>query len=152
MLDQQEFQRSLCISKKKRKRVKKKSERQQQLLLLLQTQSWQMDKTETLQRLTSGRLVAVVSVSEVLGILHHGDAGHADDNRIRPRVQGARGNNPVVDVMKGAGRVFFTTDDSYWTWDETEGWSVNQSSFNTIMHLCSIFSPRNLAKWLFFSG
>lgn len=80
-----------------------------------------MDETETLQRLTSGRLVAVVSVSEVLGILHHGDAGHADDNRIRTRVQGARGNNPVVDVVKGAGRVFFTTDDSYWTWEETEG-------------------------------
>lgn len=74
-----------------------------------------MDETETLQGLTSGRLVAVVAVSEVLGILHHGDASHADDNRIRTRVQGARGNNPVVDVMKGAGRVFFTTDDSYWT-------------------------------------
>lgn len=65
-------------------------------------------------------------MSEVLRVLHDGDAGHPDDDRIRTRVQGARGDNPVVDVMKGAGRVFLTADHGYGTCDETRGgdWSA----------------------------
>lgn len=80
---------------------------------------WQV---ETLQGLTGGWLVAVVSMSEVLRILHHGNTSHPYDNRIRARIQGAGGNNPMVDMMKRAGRVFLTTDHSYRTWNETEQW------------------------------
>lgn len=75
---------------------------------------------ETLHVLTGGWLVAVVSMSEILGILHYRNASHPYDNRIRARVQSTRGNNPMIDVMKRAGRIFLTTDHSYWAWKETE--------------------------------
>lgn len=70
--------------------------------------------------LTRGRLVAIVSMSEVLGILHHWDASHPYDNRIWTRIQSTWGDNPVVDVMKRAGGVFLTTDDSNRTWKDTQ--------------------------------
>lgn len=71
--------------------------------------------------LTGGWLVAIVSVSEVLRILHHRNTSHPYDDRIRTRIQSAGGYNPVVDVMKRAGRVFLTTDHSYWTWKKNIG-------------------------------
>lgn len=77
--------------------------------------------TDTGQGLTSCRLVAVVSVSEVLRVLHHGDAGHPDDNSIWTRVQGAGGDNAVVDVMQGAGGVFLTADHGHRTCNQTRG-------------------------------
>lgn len=73
------------------------------------------------QGLTGSWLVAVVPVSEVLRILHHRNTSHPYDNRIRTGIQSTWGNNPMVDMMKRAGRVFLTTDHSYWTWNETEG-------------------------------
>lgn len=76
---------------------------------------------EMSQGLTGGWLVAVVSVSEVLRILHHWNTSHPYDNRIRTCVQSTRSNDPMVDVMKRAGRVFFTTDHSHRAWKETEG-------------------------------
>lgn len=77
--------------------------------------------------LTRGWLVAVVSMSEVLGILHHWDASHPYDNRIRTRVQSTRGDDPVVDMMKRAGGVFLTADDSNWTWKDTQRQLVSQT-------------------------
>lgn len=71
-------------------------------------------------RLTRGRLVAVVPMSEVLGILHHWDASHPYDNSIRTRIQSTWGHDPVVDVMKRAGGVFLTTDHSNRTWKDTQ--------------------------------
>lgn len=70
--------------------------------------------------LTGCWLVAVVAVSEVLGILHHWDARHPYDNRIRTRIQSTRGDDPVVDMMERAGRVFLATDHSNWTWNDTQ--------------------------------
>lgn len=69
--------------------------------------------------LTRGWLVAVVSMSEVLGILHHWNASHPYDNSIRTRIQSTWGDDPMVDVMKRAGGVFLTTDYSNWTWKDT---------------------------------
>jgi len=76
------------------------------------------EKDEDGKGLTCGWLVAVVSVPEVLRILHHRNTSHPYDDRIRTRIQSAGGDNPVVDVMKRAGRVFFTTNYSYRTWKE----------------------------------
>ena len=78
--------------------------------------------------LTAGQLVAVVSVSEVLGVFHNGDAGHPDDHGVRPGLQGARRDDAVVDVMKGTGRVFLAADHSHRTWrggtgKRTDSWS-----------------------------
>ena len=81
-----------------------------------------------LQRLTGGWLVAVMSMSEVLRILYDGNTSHPYDNRIRTRVQSTGGNNPMVDMMERAGRVFLTTDHSDWTWNETEGRGVMKQS------------------------
>lgn len=64
--------------------------------------------------LTRGWLVTVVSMSEVLRILHHWNTSHPYDDRIRTRVQSTGGNDPMVDVMKRTSRVFLTTDHSYW--------------------------------------
>jgi len=71
--------------------------------------------------LTGGWLVAVVSVSEVLRILHHRYTSHPYDNRIRTSIQSAWSNNPMVDVMKRAGGVFLTADHSYGTWNNKKG-------------------------------
>lgn len=65
--------------------------------------------------LTGGRLVAVMSVPEVLRILYDWDAGHPYDNRIRTSIQGAGGDDAVVDMMKGTGGVFLTTDHCHWS-------------------------------------
>lgn len=62
-----------------------------------------------------------MSVSEILRILHHGDASHSYDHGIGTRVQSTGGNNPMVDMMKRAGRVFLATDHSYRTWNEKRG-------------------------------
>lgn len=74
---------------------------------------------ETLKILTSGRLVAVVPMSEVLRILHHRNTSHPYNNRIRTGIQSAGGNDSVVDMMKRAGRVFLTADHSHWTWKKS---------------------------------
>lgn len=66
-------------------------------------------------RLTSGRLVAVVSVPEVLRVLHHGDTSHAYDDGVRARLQSTGGDNSVVDVMKRASRVFLPANHCHWT-------------------------------------
>ena len=65
--------------------------------------------------LTCGRLVAVVSVSEVLRVLYHWYSGHADHHSVRSSIQRTRGYNPMIDMMERAGRVFFTADNSYRT-------------------------------------
>ena len=53
--------------------------------------------------LTGGGFGAVVPVPEVLRVLHHGDAGHPDDNGVRAGVQGARADDGVIDVVQRAG-------------------------------------------------
>ena len=66
--------------------------------------------------LTGGRLVAGVSVSEVLRVLDDGDARHPDDHGVRAGLQRARADDAMVDVMEGAGRVLLATDHCNWTW------------------------------------
>lgn len=68
------------------------------------------------KELTGCWLVAVVSMSEVLRILHHWNTSHPYDNCIRTCIQSTGGNDTMVDMMKRTGRVFLTTDHSYWTW------------------------------------
>ena len=65
--------------------------------------------------LTCVWLVAVVSLTEVLGILNDRDAGHADDHRIWPGVQRRGRGDAMVDVMQGTSRVLLTADDSHGT-------------------------------------
>lgn len=74
------------------------------------------------KKLTSGWLVAVVSMSKVLRILYHRNTSHPYDNRIRTSIQSTGGNNPMVDMMKRAGRVFLATDHSYWAWKDRDIW------------------------------
>lgn len=53
--------------------------------------------------LTRVWLVAVVTLSEVLGVLDDGDARHADHHRVRAGVQRRGRRDAVVDVVERAG-------------------------------------------------
>lgn len=65
--------------------------------------------------LTCVWLVAVVSLTEVLGVLNDRDARHADHHRVRPGVQGRGRGDAVVDVVQRAGRVLLAADDGHGT-------------------------------------
>lgn len=47
--------------------------------------------------------MAVVPLSEVLGVLDDGDARHADHHRVGAGVQRRRSRDAVVDVVQRAG-------------------------------------------------
>lgn len=53
--------------------------------------------------LTRVWLVAVVSLTEVLGVLNDWDPGHADDHRVWPSVQRRGCGDAMVDVVQRAG-------------------------------------------------
>lgn len=48
-------------------------------------------------------LVAIVSLTEVLGVLNDWDAGHTNDHCVRPSVQRRRCGDAMVDVVQWAG-------------------------------------------------
>lgn len=64
--------------------------------------------------LTSGRLFAVVSMSEVLRVFYDRDSGHSNDHSIGTPIQSAQTQNAMVDMMKRAGRVLLSTDHHHW--------------------------------------
>lgn len=66
--------------------------------------------------LTGGGFAAVVSMSEVLWVFYDGDPAHPDGYRVQSNIQSTGTNDPMVNVMKRAGRVLLTTHHCSWTW------------------------------------
>lgn len=92
--------------------------------------------------LTSGGLVAVVPVPEILWVLDHWDTGHSDHHGVWPSVQGTRGYDAVIDVMEGAGRVFFTADHSHGSCREKKR-AITQNDIGCLMgNECSVIRLR----------
>lgn len=59
--------------------------------------------------------MAVVTLSEVLGVLDDRNAGHADHHRVRASVQGRGRRDAVVDVVEGTGRILLAADHCHGT-------------------------------------
>lgn len=92
--------------------------------------------------LTSGGLVAVVPVPEILWVLDHWDTGHTDHHSVWPSVQGTRSYDAVIDVVEGAGRVFFTADHSHGSCREKKR-AITQNDIGCLMeNECSVIHLR----------
>lgn len=81
--------------------------------------------------LTSGGLVAIMPVPEVLRVLDYRDARHANHHGVWPGIQGAWGYDTVVDMVKRAGRVFFAADHSHRSCGEEKMGKTKEASLGT---------------------
>lgn len=65
--------------------------------------------------LTCVWLVAIVSLTEILGVLNDWNSSHANDHCIRPSIQRWRCSDAMVDMVQWAGWVLLPTDNSHRT-------------------------------------
>lgn len=71
--------------------------------------------------LTGGRFVAVVAMSEVLWVLYNRNSSHSNHHCSWSSIQCTGANDPMVNMMKGTGRVFLTTYHCHRTYKDTDG-------------------------------
>lgn len=92
--------------------------------------------------LTSCGFVAVVPVPEILWVFDHWDAGHADHHGVWPSIQGTWGYDAMINMMEGAGGVFFTTDHSHGSCREKKR-AITQNDIGCLMeNECSVIHLR----------